>query len=89
MFLLVVIFQNEMPDGGVGGRDVIMAVNFGHLFVECAAHDQPHDHFDTFRAGLAQVFKMRDLAGLDRVLRDVVKELAVPFGVDQASAFGL
>ena len=46
---------------------MIMAMDAVDLVVKGAAHDEPHDEFDAFRAGLAQVFDMLQGNGRGRI----------------------
>ncbi len=45
---ILVVFQDNVADGGVGGRHMIVAVDLGHVIIERAAHHVSHDHFDRF-----------------------------------------
>src|SRR3954467_14043679 len=53
------VFQDDETGGGVGRRHVVVPVNFLHLVVQGSTHDQPHDEFDPFGAGVAHVVDMR------------------------------
>jgi hypothetical protein len=46
--------QDNVPDGGVGGRYRTEPVDFLDLVIERAAHDQPHHHLNALGAGHAQ-----------------------------------
>jgi hypothetical protein len=58
--------QHQMPDRGVRTGNVIVTVEQSRARAQRPAHDQPHDHLDPFRSGLAQVFDM----GIQRAASD-------------------
>ena len=55
---LLSVFQNDVADRRVGSGHMIETVDLSDLVVEGAAHDQPHDHFYSFRTGFAHVFQV-------------------------------
>src|SRR5690606_10308505 len=48
--------EDQRAERGVRGGDVVEGVEILHLVAQRAAHDQPHDQLDAFRARFAQVF---------------------------------
>ena len=62
-------FKIEVADRRVGRRHMVEAVELLHLLAERAAHDEPHDHLDTFGTRFAQVLDVRHLLQRVGVLR--------------------
>src|SRR5580704_682833 len=81
---LSAVGENNMADGGIGGRHGVETIDLVDFLIESAAHDQPHHHLDAFGAGLAHVVDVRNLDELLRIPRQVIQERLVPFAVDQA-----
>src|SRR5262249_28296971 len=86
------VFQNEMPDRGVGRGDMIEPVRNLRLWAagddirHRAARNQPHHEFDPFRSRLPDVFEIWGLRQANGVIDQPVEEGVVPFLVDQAGA---
>ena len=78
-----------MSHGGVARRDVVVAVEGAGCSPERAAHDQPHDELDAFRARLAQILDVRNVTQLLRVTLEPVEEPIVPLSIDQPGARAL
>src|SRR6202048_2352465 len=78
------VLEYYMTDGGVRGRHGVEAIDFLHVVVERAAHDEPHHHFDAFGTGLAHVFDVGNARELLRIFAEIVQERLVPFAVDQS-----
>src|SRR5215472_7306676 len=57
MGCLLAVFEDDMAQRRVGNRNVMEAVDFLNPVVERAAHDEPHDELDAFRARLAQILE--------------------------------
>src|SRR5579863_4564028 len=81
--------HHEMPDRGVGPRDVVEAVQLLDLGPHGAAHDQLHDQLDPLRAGLAHILDVRHERQVVRVVDQPVEEGVVELRVDEARAGAL
>ena len=62
-----------MSERRVRRRHVIEAMDFLDLVVQRAAHDQPHHQFNAFRAGLAQIFEVRNFHQRLGILGQIVE----------------
>src|SRR5207244_3035735 len=71
---LAAVLKNDVAHRGVRRRHSVEAVDLFHPLVECPAHDQPHDHFDPFGAGLAHVVDVRDARELLGILGEIIEE---------------
>jgi hypothetical protein len=83
------VFENDVTESRIRRRHVIEAVDFLHIVVDGAPHNQPHDHFYAFRARVAQVFNVRNAHICFRVAREIVEETRVEFLVDEPCARSL
>ena len=85
----------EMPDRGVGRRDMIEPVRHFRLRAASddighrAARDQPHHELDAFRSRLADIFDVRHLREALGVVDQPVEEVVIPLLVDEAGARSL
>src|SRR5215472_17098267 len=80
------VFKNDVPDSRIVGRYSIKPVDFIDLIIKRTAHDQPHDHFHAFRAGLAHVLDVWNARELLRIFRQSIEAILVPFAVEKAGA---
>src|SRR5579884_2972511 len=78
--------EDDVPDRGRGGRDVIEAVDLLHPGAERPAHDEPHHELDRFGAGLPQVLERLNAHEPLRVPGQSVEERLVEGGIRKAGA---
>src|SRR5579875_197014 len=81
------IRQNDISHGRIRSWHMIKPVHLVHLVIQRAPHNQPHHQLDALRPAFAHVLNVRYVRQALRVVREPVKELLVPFFVDQAAAF--
>src|ERR1022692_3289701 len=78
--------QHDVPDRGVGSRDVVEAVQLLDVAAQSAAHDQPHDQLDALGTRFAHVLDVWHAREAVRVLDEPVEERGVELLVDEARA---
>src|SRR5271170_2240082 len=78
--------QHDVPDRGVGARDMVEAVQLLDLGAHGAPHDQLHDQLDPLGARFADVLDVRHERQVVRVADQPVEERVVERGVDEARA---
>ena len=65
---------------------MVEAIDFLHVVIKRAAHDEPHHHFYAFRPCLAQIFDMRDADERLGIACEIIEKALVEFLVDQPCA---
>src|SRR6266536_64677 len=76
--------QHDVPDRGVGSRDMVEAVELLDVAAQSAAHDQPHDQLDALGARLAQILDVWHEREAVRVVDQPVEERGVELLIDEA-----
>ena len=80
------VLENQMPHRRVRRGHVIEAMDLFDLGIERAAHDEPHDELDAFRAGFAHVVDVRHFGELVGFIHDAIEKAVVEFFVDETCA---